>query len=397
MKKAYYILIWAFVIGLYGCGKDERLDYTDPNAPAPAQVSAVKATATAGGATITYTLPSDPNLSYVKAVYEIQPGVSREAKSSIYANSLELVGFGDELSHEVKLYSIGKNEKESAPVSIFVQPKTPPVRSVFSNIKLTETFSGVNVVFQNPDKANLAIVVMVDSTGKNTWSTINTQYTNAVEGNFSVRGFKSEERKFGVFVRDRWNNKSDTLIKKLTPKFEIEIPKNLWTNLDLPNDQKGVADPAFKVEYIWDGKWASLGNQCYASPNASVLPQSLTIDLKQKVLMSRIKAHQAPNTHIYVGSAFKTFELWGSNAPNPDGSWDSWQKLGTFRSFKPSGLPLGQMSDQDRNYANFLGEDFDFDTPPPAVRYIRWKTTETYSSTGQVVIAELRLFGQIVP
>lgn len=398
MRKIYFFIALIAGISICGCSKEERIDYIDKNAPAPAQISAVQAEPTPGGAKLTYKLPSDPNLSYVKAVYEIQPGVFREAKSSVYANKIDLVGFGDTLSHDVKLFSVGKNEKESQPVIISVKPHTPPVNTVFETVSLNTTFSGVNLSFQNPGKADLAIVVMVDSTGQNTWATLNTRYTNAVSGNYSVRGQKSVERKFAVYVRDRWSNKSDTLIKTLTPKFEIEIPKNLWTHVNYTNvDQQGVADNNFAVRYIWDNRWASLTGQSYASPNNSKLPQTISIGLNQTVLLSRFKAHQAERTHIYNGSAFKTFELWGSMNPAPDGSWDSWVKLGTFKSFKPSGLPLGQMTDADKNYANFLGEDFEFEIPPTPVKFLRWKTLETYSSTGQVVIAELTLFGEILP
>jgi hypothetical protein len=44
-----------------------------------------------------------------------------------------------------------------------------------------------------------------------------------------------------------------------------------------------------------------------------------------------------------------------------------------------------------------LGADFYFTTQPVAVRYLRIKALETYSSPGQVVILELKFFGQIVP
>ncbi|HTN37305.1 MAG TPA: DUF5000 domain-containing lipoprotein, partial [Arachidicoccus sp.] len=124
---------------------------------------------------------------------------------------------------------------------------------------------------------------------------------------------------------------------------------------------------------------------------------SFSIDLGMKVSFSRIVEHQVPHDHLYAGSAVKKFELWASNNPSPDGNWNTWDSLGTFSSFKPSGLPNGQFTDEDKNYASFIGEDFEFTSVLPAYRYIRWKTLETYGSTGQVVIAELDVFGQIEP
>lgn len=396
MKKLYFISALLMAIFWYSCTKDTRFDNIDPNAPAPAPVTDVKVDPTAGGAMLTYKIPSDPNLLYVKAVYEIQPGVFREAKSSIFTDTLRLVGFGDTLSHEVKLYSIGKNEKASEPVSVNVNPKTPPVQTVFANAILISTFGGVNVAFTNPDEADVSIVVIVDSTGNNTWAPVTTFYTGALTGNFSSRGFESVEKKFGLFIRDRWNNKSDTLIKMLTPRFESVISKDTWSVLVLPTDQQALAGTQYPLTRIYDGQFAALSNQSYASANASTLPQWFTIDLGKKVLMSRFKEHQAASSHLYVASGVLTFELWGSNSPDTDGGWKNWDLLGTFHSFKPSGLPLGTSSAEDKNYANFLGEDFDFTVPPPAYQFIRWKTLETYSSTGQVVIAEIDIFGEVV-
>lgn len=393
MKKIYFIGILLIAFFEYGCSKQERLDFVDSSAPAPAQISNVKVDPTPGGGVLTYKLPADANLAYVKAVYEIQPGVFREAKSSKYTDTLRLVGFGDTLKHAVKIYSVGNNEKASEPISVDVIPKTPPVRSVFKTSNFSETFGGVNISFTNPDKADLAIVVLRDTTGNNNWVTVRTFYTAAIAGNFAARGFESKPQKFAVFIRDRWNNKSDTLVKTLTPKFEIEIPKNTFSKLVLPTDQTELADPGYNIENIWNGL---ADRRLYASSNASSLPQWITIDLGEKVLLSRFKMWMESNDHCYTGSGLKNFELWGSNSPDPDGGWTQWTLLGNFTTFKPSGLPLGQKTAEDINYATNLGADFNFDVQPSAVRYLRLKSLETYSSPGQVVIMEMSFFGQIV-
>lgn len=394
MKNIYFI--GAAILGLlwYGCAKEGRLDFVDPNTPAPMQVSDVKVDATPGGGILTYKLPADLNLAYVKAVYEIQKGVFREAKSSKYTDTLRLVGFGDELVHTVKVYSVAANEKASEPILVNVKPKTPPVKSVFESVVFQETFGGVNVALSNPFKADLAVVVLKDTTGNNNWVTVRTFYTAATAGDFAARGFESKPQKFAVYIRDRWNNKSDTLIKTLTPKPEIEIPSDTYRKLVLPTDQVALADPGYNIENLWNGL---ADRRLYASSNASSLPQWITIDLGKKVLLSRFKQYMEQNDHCYTGSGLKSFELYGSNAPNPDGSWASWTLLGEFTTLKPSDLPLGQKTNEDINYACNLGADFYFTTQPAAVRYLRIKSLETYSSPGQVVIMELKFFGQIVP
>jgi hypothetical protein len=397
MKKLYFITSILIASLLYGCAKEDRDDHIDPNAPAPAQISNVTVKQLPGGAKLSYKIPKDVNLAYVKAVYEIQPGVFREAKSSMYADTLALVGFGDTNDHSVKVYSVGKNEKESDPVLVTVTPQTPPVQTVFSTADLVSTFGGVTVSFDNLSGANLAVVVMVDTTGQNTWAEVSTYYTAAIKGRFSARGMKSEEKKFAVYLRDRWNNKSDTLTKMITPKFEMQIPKTSWVSMQMKQDSWQPVNSGYSVSKIWDGKWAVLTGDSFASPNGSAIPSWFSIDLGKKVLLSRFKEHQAPTSHLYNGSAVKRFELWGSNAPNADGGFDGWVLLGSFESFKPSGLPYPTITAEDKNYGNFLGEDFIFEETPPAVRYLRWKTLETYTSTGQIVIAELTLFGEILP
>ncbi|MBS0029882.1 DUF5000 domain-containing lipoprotein [Chitinophaga sp. 22321] len=393
MKKLLYII--AVILITTACKKEGRIDYTDGNTPAPAPISEVKVMANPGGALLTYKIPADPNLSYVKAVYEIREGVFREAKASYYTDTIRLVGFGDTLVHNVQLFSVGKNEKASSPVAVKVQPLRPPVQSTFASITMEATFGGVQIAFKNDAKDNLSITVMLDSTGQNTWTTVNTFYTGAPLGNYSVRGFDITVRKFAVFVRDRWSNKSDTLIKTLKPIYEAPIPKNTWSALRLPTDTWVPAE-AYTIEHLWDNNIQGYGS-IFASTNSSILPQWFTLDLGKKVVLSRIVEHQISSGHFYAGSAVKKFELWGSNDPSPDGSWDHWELLGSFNSFKPSGLPLGQTSAEDLDYAWFKGEDFSFDRLLPAVRFIRFKTLETYSMSGQIVIAELDLWGQEAP
>jgi len=399
MKKTtantiYFLLLFLTLILAAGCKKEDRLDHIDPSSTIPAQVSNIKIFATPGGAMINYKIPKDPSFSYAKAIYEIRPGVFREAKCSYYNDTLALVGYGDTLSHQVRIYSVGKNEKASEPISISIVPLSPPVRTVFKDLSLTAAFGGVRIGFKNPSQANLAIQLLMDSTGSGAWTTLNTFYTGAPEGSFSSRGLDSVQKKFAVVLWDRWNNKSDTLTRLLTPLFEELIPKDKWSVLRLPTDVYIPADPNYPLEKIYDGRigWAGL----WASANNSKIPQWFTLDLGQTVVLSRFKEYQLESNHFYSGSALKTFELWGSTNPNPDGSFDnSWTFLGTFHSFKPSGLPLGQTNQDDYNYAYVNGEDFDFANVVPPVRYIRLNALESYSSSGQIVISELTFWGQI--
>ena len=395
MKHIVFYLTALILLFVFGCTKEERPDYTDANAPAPAPISNIVVEATPGGAIVTYQIPKDPNLSFVKAVYETQPGVVHETTASRFTDSLKLDGFGSTKEHSVRILSIGKNGKSSEPITITVRPLTPPVVSVFDKLELNATFGGVNISFENESKANLALVIIADTTGMNTWAELHTFYTGANEGKFSIRGYEPKEMNFAVYVRDRWQNKSDTLFKTLTPLFEEPIPTDKFAEVHLPTDTWQPAEPIYPIRKIWDEDidWP-MG--LFASSNNSVLPQWFTIDLGRNVVISRFKVHQVSNLFLYSGSAVKTFELWGSNNPDADGGWDNWTMLGEFKSFKPSGLPLGQVNDDDKNYGHFNGEDFEMENATQPYRYLRFKTLETYGSSGQVVIAELSLWGQVI-
>lgn len=389
----YFIPILLYAIFTVSCTKETNA-YIDANAPAPAQVTDIKVEATAGGANITYKIPVDKNLLYVKAVYEIQPGIFREAKSIFYKDTLALVGFGDTLSHEVKLYSIGRNEKESGMIPISVKPLMPPVKSVMKTVTINATFGGVVVNFENIHQADLSIVILMDTTGNKTWVPLTTYYTSQLAGQFAVHGLDSLERRFGVFVRDRWNNKSDTLIKYLKPIYEVLIPWQPFKAYRLPGDFWEGENAAHKLENAFDGI-VNVSENIFFSKNKVTLPQWFTLDLNQKVVFSRMKLYQRTSYPFNAGFV-KSFEIWGSNAPAADGSWDSWQLLGDFNSVKPSGLPGLQYTANDLVFAK-AGEEFIFPQPIPAIRYFRFKLKDSLGGIGQFVIGELTFWGQIEP
>ncbi|HEY9560715.1 MAG TPA: DUF5000 domain-containing lipoprotein [Anseongella sp.] len=395
-KQIFYLLI--VLLGAFGqsCKEEARIDYIDESLPAPAQVSNVEIVETPGGAIVTYKLPDDPNLAYVKAVYDIRPGVTREAKASPYTDTLKLVGYGNTDPHQVNIFSVGKNEKMSEPLTKSFTPLTPPIVETYESLDVVETFGGVQIRFENESKADLSIVLMADTAGTGTMEPVYTLYTAAPEGLFAVRGFDTLGTEFQAFVRDRWNNKSDTLSKVLKPIFEQEIPKSTWAAVHLPTDTWQPAGD-YHLHYLWNNRIdGGYGGVIFASTNSSILPQWFTVDLGVSALISRLVVHQSePGGHFYKGSGPKRWEIYGSNDPAKDGSWDSWTLMGTFESFKPSGLPMGQENEEDRQYGWINGEDCTFLEKQPAYRYLRFKTLETYGSSGQVVISEMEVWGQL--
>lgn len=392
----YVFFVIFLLTALGGCKQENENKPFNADDQAPPPVTNVQVENIAGGAKITYDRPKDGDLLYVKAEYSIRQGVDREAKASYYLHTLTVDGFPDTSVYEVKLYSVSRGEHASEPVTVHIQPLTPPVVEVFRSLTIKETYGGVRVSFKNGAESNVVLTLLAtDSVGD--MVPADAYYTKSLEGTFAARGFSTVKQKFGVFVRDRWNNHSDTLFADLTPKFEEQLDKTKFKEVDLPSDTY-KPHVGSGMHELWDDSWNS-GSVFHTNPGTG-LPQWFTFDMGVSVKLSRFKfyhrlgAGQGATDGAYTGADPRIFEIWGSNDPNTDGSWDgSWVKLGEFQSIKPSGQPEGVVTNEDFQFAVVDGEDFDFPEGIPSVRYLRWKTVKVWGALDHCYIAELTFWG----
>ncbi|MBV8251965.1 MAG: DUF4959 domain-containing protein [Chitinophaga sp.] len=397
MKKLQLLAVVIFGILLYACKKEGVLIHLDENAPAPAPITKFNVVNTPGGAIITYSIPNDPNLLYVKAVYQANSEVTRETKASYYGDTLLISGFGDTLSHIVKIYTVGRNEKASAPVDVTVKPLLPPVLSTKNLLKFQETFGGVVAIYSNASQSPLTYYIMLDTTGKNTWKTVNVYTSTALQGAVTARGFDTIPQRFAVYVKDRWGNKSDTIIKLLKPVFELPVDKAPFKEVDLPTDNyvghtwSGLSLRA--MSFMWNNIWNSDNDCFHTRTSIALMPAWFTFDMGYQTTLSRFKLyHRSGTSGAYVGGDPKVFEIYGSNNPNPDGSWDgSWQLLGTFNSIKPT--PGTAVSAEDKTFACVNGEDYDMPPGIPPVRYLRVKILQTWGGFTYFYISEMSFWG----
>src|SRR3546814_7876957 len=88
----------------------------------------------------------------------------------------------------------------------------------------------------------------------------------------------------------------------------------------------------------------------------------------------------------------KRWEIWGSTTPDPEGSYDGWVKLLECEAVKPSGLPVGENSEEDIAHAQ-EGEYFTFPSDAPQVRYLRIKVLETWAGTAHSFTSQVNLSG----
>jgi len=366
--------------------KQERLGPIEKDSMAPGSVTNINVVNLNGAARISYSLPADPDLLYIRAVYTTKQGIVRETKVSRFNSSLTVVGFADTSAYDVKLYAVDKSENASPAIDVTVHPLTPSVFLVRDSLVVNPDFGGINVAYTNSGEESLAIVVLSnDSLGQ--FSPINTNYTNLKAGNFSARGLPAVPTKFGVYVRDRWGNLSDTLIVTLTPLFEELLDRTKMNGIVLPGD--APLGYGGNINGLFDG---NVNDGFYHTGDAARMPQWFTFDMGVTAKLSRLTWFMRPG-YLYSLHNPRVIEIWGSNSPNPDGSFDaSWTRLVSYTQIKPSGLPAGQLSSDDIAAAN-AGETVVFPLNAPKVRYIRFKTLKNWSDGTYVNFYELMMWG----
>lgn len=405
------------------------------NVPVPSRVTVTEVRPISGGAVIKVSIPDDPHLKGVVAVYE-RAGVEVNTKISRYVDSLFVEGYADMQEHTVNLYSFNVNEERSSAVPVKFIPLPPAIMTVKAS--MAESFGGVKVhIENNTSRSDLAICILKDDDlsdyGKKLsemkWTEVTTLFTASEDIFLSRRGLEPKEAIFGLYLRDHWGNVSDTLTSILTPIVESKLDTvkvngkfhYVFKNANLGDDNCQSTNPGnYPVEALWDGSGLSSIPHFFVSEEDGPSPTWLTIDLGNKARLSRITTLPRIGYVIFGGGAVRDYEFWGSLAPtgkavtptddNPYGFDDSWFCLGKFTQAKPSGylsngLP-GDITAEDSQVYN-AGNDFELDPVQfprcnDEVRYLRvvfFNTFSTfeyghYTKNRQVQTGEVTPFGQ---
>lgn len=398
--KIYKLLKVFFLsagITAISCSKEEYKEPLEKNAAIPEKLLDVKVDNAPGGAKITYGIPNDPNILYVKAAYTLASGVQKVSKSSFYANSIMVEGYADTLEHEVELYTVSRSQIESDPLEVKIKPLKAPIYKVFNSIKIKNAFGGYNLTAQNPDSADVDILVLKkNELGEFEVDNNKSVFTSATGIDSKIRGLDTINYNFKYVVMDKWGNSTDTLAQNIKPLYETEIPKEDFDALELPGDAPQVTNGA-RLEFAWNGRvgWpnTSFTDQSRGGPD----PHMVTFDIGMEAKLSRIKIipyreYFTPPQYFYL-TTLKRFEIYGSTDPSLDGELDeSWILLGYFELEKPSGSPYGQDTPEDRLYAA-KGIDFEFDVDLPKVRYLRVRCLENYGGGTAQSMNEIYVFG----
>ena len=143
------------------------------------------------------------------------------------------------------------------------------------------------------------------------------------------------------------------------------------------------------LNYLIDDDVNTYGHTEYSN----ALPAAVTIDLGQKVKVSRIVVHARP----YGGSYYS----WGNprnftvytcdHKPSQSGDWSEWNKIMDCEVIKPSGMN-GKDTDEDTE-AGQNGAGFSFPLDADPTRYIRLNVTKIWTNNQFCHIAEITVYG----
>ncbi|MFT4534626.1 MAG: hypothetical protein ACI9P5_001987 [Saprospiraceae bacterium] len=394
MKKIAILLV--LIVCVSSCSEEQPHSPTLSDDVSPSIVSGVELNSINGGFDITYDLPDDQDLLYVKAVYTASNGEEAEVKSSSFSNSIQILGFGDTEEKVIKLYAADRSENLSEVVEVKGNPLTPPVFLIQETMKISPDFGGAKYSWSNELNVPVAIEFLTKEASSIEIADI--RYTEQTEGESSLRGYEPQPRFFAAVIRDRYDNYSDTIYadtpdRLLTPLLEERLDKTLFKKVEFDNDDDWNR---------WGGNFSDLyddnsSEDSFAHTQGDgPLPNILSIDLGKVVTLSRFNVLQR-GTEVNRHWAFshgnpKRYTVYGSiDLPPIEGDLSDWTLLRECEAIKPSGLPIGQTSDEDFSHFD-TGDEFNFGEATE-VRYIRLVVHQTWDGAGFVNLAELTFWG----
>ena len=287
-KKLYKYGLLYIGVALAACADNADLNEPAGSTTSPAQVLNATVKNLPGAAIIYYDLPDDQNLKYVRASYKVDNMV-RTVNASFYTDSLVVEGFPTKGEYDIELYSVSYGEVVSSPLVVKVNPDTPPYQKVRGTLVSAETFGGIRVNFDNPEKAKLGLGV-IKKQAEGIWTQVYMHYTEAKGGDFYVRGLDAVTTDFGIFVRDRWGHLSDTLYVTETPLYEEQCDKSLFRKMALPTDSYechswNEVTKGNDMTRLWDG--ITDADPCFQTKTTTVMPQWFTFDMGENYKLSR--------------------------------------------------------------------------------------------------------------
>ena len=369
----------------------------------PGKVTNVSYIATSGGAILTFKLPNDNDLLYVKAVYTNSLGKEVFKVTSHYSDSIEIDGFNDETPKEVKIYAVDINNNQSEATTISVTPLKSFIYTVLETLEMKEDLGGVRVKWLNPAAKTVFVTVFYSLNGKVTQRILS---SNVDSTSIMIRGIDPQLFDFSVVVEDFNGNKTTQReIGKYQPLLEQKIDKKSWTivqSLSCNGDYYEGKMVNFFDDVV-DTKEVNTDNSYFIidrSNNGGMLkwPLDIVIDLNKKVVINRFVVWQRAFYYInaaqngvsveydyYKPENMKTFAIYVSNDKAV------WIPVGTFDIGDPldaqGNIPPAKIKEA------IAGHEFNLENVSVPFRYLKFSILSNYGSEADVCGSEITLYG----
>jgi hypothetical protein len=394
MKTRNFLSIFLFsLILLISCDENESGDTV-----APGSITIENIAPTNGGGIISYSLPSDSDILFVRAEYTNSLGDDVYRVSSSHNNSVEIDGLNQDTAINVRLYVVDESQNISDPTVLEFTPLPSFIYLVQESISISPELGGVRIEWENiAEKTVYVHLHIVNGDDEE----IRILSSDKEFENISVRGLESIETTFLTKVEDFDGNITDLEEKAtISPLFEEMIDKSTWTLVDNLS-VNGNAWEGSTVNF-WDDvvDTASTNSDnsyfiIWRDQNGGVLnwPLDIVINLNKNVQVHRFKVWQrafwynGPTgiPYYYQEENMRSFDLFASN------NAQDWTLLGQF--------DIGDPSDQDGNISqDFIdaaaeGHDFDLEGVSDAFRYLKFSITSNFGSDTYVHGSEITLWG----
>ena len=391
LNKAVLFLLFIFA-AIISCSDHEDLD-TSP----PGVLSNVSVTPTNGGGIISYTLPSDDDILYVKAVYTNSQGEEVFRVSSKHNTSVEITGLSQLTPVNVKLFVVDLNENVSETVSIDFTPLKSFIFFVQESIQISPDLGGVKITWENIASKTVFVYVHILEGAD---EVIRILSSNNAEESIFIRGLAPSEISISTKVEDFDGNITELEEKgRYTPLFEEKIDKSTWT-LVSGQSINGNAYEGKTVNFwddVVDTVETDADNSYFIATrdnNGGSLnfPLDIVIDLNKNVKIQRFIVWQRAYwyqgggvTYHYQEENIKSFNLYASSDAQ------TWNLLGEFDIGDPRN-GAGEIPATAFQEA-IDGHEFSLENTSEAFRYLKFQITSNYGSTQITVGSEITLFG----
>ena len=336
------ILILLLIFGLFACDDDEtRLDVSIPE-------DSIWFTPVNGGAVMHYNIPGPTDIYAVRARYTDAQGKMMEVSSSVFVDTLSLLGFNEARENvPVEIVFTNKNNVESEPIHRTFSTLVSGPYAFLDNVEIEEAWNGVYL--RSNYTGEVTGLVNVYYVGLNAYTQ---KMDTLFADHMTITSGESEQ-----FFEINFDDEENTVIVEAEDYRGYIAHKRIWKGIkgyaseQLPASEFEVTDPGnwsledptqkLGIQYLTDGdiKGATrLANGksaeffTYCTKNGA-MGSYVLVDMKQSRVAASVRLYlffSMNDAGIYTYGPFNQnyndrlpcdIKIYASNDANDDAGW----------------------------------------------------------------------------